>query len=81
MDDGDILARIRDLIDEEHRLRERLRAGEVTSQEENARIRQLETALDQCWDLLRRRRAARAAGQDPDEATVRPADQVERYSQ
>ena len=81
MDDGDILARIRDLIDEEHRLRERLRAGEVTSQEENARIRQLETALDQCWDLLRRRRAARAAGQAPDEATVRPADQVERYSQ
>ncbi|MFO7250523.1 MAG: DUF2630 family protein [Actinomycetes bacterium] len=81
MDDGDILARIRDLIDEEHRLRERLRAGEVTSQEENTRIRRLETALDQCWDLLRRRRAARAAGQDPDEATVRPADQVERYSQ
>ena len=52
-----------------------------TSQEENTRIRRLETALDQCWDLLRRRRAARAAGQDPDEATVRPADQVERYSQ
>jgi len=81
MDDGDILARIRDLIDEEHRLREKLRTGEVTSQQENTRIRQLETALDQCWDLLRRRRAARAAGQDPDEAQVRPADQVEPYSQ
>jgi len=81
MDDGDILARIRDLIDEEHRLREKLRTGEVTSQQENTRIRQLETALDQCWDLLRRRRAARAAGQDPDEAQVRPADQVEHYSQ
>jgi len=81
MDDGDILARIRDLIDEEHRLREKLRTGEVTSQQENTRIRQLETALDQCWDLLRRRRAARAAGQDPDEAHVRPANQVEHYSQ
>jgi hypothetical protein len=81
VDDREILERIRDLVDEEHRLRERLRAGEVTRQEENARIRRLESALDQCRDLLRNRRARRAAGQDPDEATVRPADQVRGYRQ
>jgi hypothetical protein len=81
MNDGDILARIHGLIEEEHRLRERLRSGEVTSAEENARIRELEVALDQCWDLLRQRRARRGAGQDPDEATVRPAREVENYRQ
>jgi hypothetical protein len=37
--------------------------------------------LDQCWDLLRQRRARRAAGQDPDAAAVRPADVVEHYQQ
>ncbi len=81
MDDGDILSRIHGLIDEEHRLRERLRSGEVTSDEENARIRDLEIALDQCWDLLRQRRARRDAGQDPDGASVRPAREVEGYRQ
>lgn len=81
MNDGDILARIHGLIEEEHRLRERLRSGEVTSAEENARIRELEVALDQCWDLLRQRRARRDAGLDPAEAKVRDPNVVERYQQ
>jgi hypothetical protein len=41
----------------------------------------VEVALDQCWDLLRQRRARRSAGQDPDEATVRPEEVIERYKQ
>jgi hypothetical protein len=38
-------------------------------------------ALDQCWDLLRQRRAKRHAGQDPDQAHVRDASTVEGYQQ
>jgi hypothetical protein len=44
-------------------------------------LKAIEVALDQCWDLLRQRRARRAAGKDPDEATVRPGDIVEGYRQ
>ncbi|WP_219471356.1 DUF2630 family protein [Nonomuraea rhizosphaerae] len=81
MGDNEILSRIGDLVDEEHELRTRLTAGEVTSEEEHARIRELEVALDQCWDLLRQRRARRGAGENPDDAKVRPAGEVENYRQ
>jgi hypothetical protein len=40
-----------------------------------------DTLLDQCWDLLRQRRALREFGKDPDEAKVRPAKIVENYEQ
>ena len=46
---------------------------------EYERIKQVERALDQCWDLLRQRRALRDSGKDPREAEVRPADEVEGY--
>ena len=49
--------------------------------EEEERLRTIEVALDQCWDLLRQRRARRHAGQDPDEAKPRPAPVVENYQQ
>jgi hypothetical protein len=39
----------------------------------------VEVALDQCWDLLRQRRALRETGGDPREAKVRPAGEVEGY--
>ncbi|TDD51308.1 DUF2630 family protein [Nonomuraea terrae] len=81
MRDDEILTRISSLVSEEHELRTRLSAGEVTSDEERARIDQLENALDQCWDLLRQRRARRRAGEDPDNAAPRPADEVENYRQ
>ncbi|HEX4811497.1 MAG TPA: DUF2630 family protein [Nonomuraea sp.] len=81
MRDDEILTRISALVDEERELRARLSAGEVTTDEEHARISQLETALDQCWDLLRQRRARRSAGEDPDYAEVRPANEVEGYRQ
>jgi hypothetical protein len=80
MDDADIVRRISALADEEHRL-ERAHAGEGLSGDDLDRLRAAEVALDQCWDLLRQRRARRSAGQDPDDAAVRPEDVVERYQQ
>jgi hypothetical protein len=44
-------------------------------------LREIEITLDQCWDLLRQRRARRAAGQDPDDVAVRPEEVVEHYRQ
>jgi hypothetical protein len=81
MDDKQILHRIGDLVDEEHKLRTRYQAGAVTSEDEQARLRELEIALDQCWDLLRQRRAARESGGDPGGAQARPIDEVEGYLQ
>jgi hypothetical protein len=79
--DEDIMQRVRDLVDAEHELRERLQAGEISAEEEHERLRRMEEALDQCWDLLRQRRALRDAGEDPDHAQARPADEVEDYEQ
>jgi hypothetical protein len=81
MRDNEILTKISDLVTEEHELRGRLSAGEVSSDEEHARVRELETALDQCWDLLRQRRARRDVGENPDGAKARPAGEVENYRQ
>ena len=77
MDETDILSRIHSLVEEEHQLRE---AGEHTD-EQRARIGKLETDLDQCWDLLRQRRAKRQYDEDPEEAQVRPESTVEGYLQ
>ncbi|EAY6713025.1 DUF2630 family protein [Salmonella enterica] len=78
-DDIDIQQRIKGLIDEEHGLRSQLGAGEISVEEENQRLRTIEVELDQCWDLLRQRRARREFGEDPDGATVRDAKVVESY--
>lgn len=80
MDDAQIVQRINELADEEHRL-ERSHAGEGLSAEEQLRLRELELALDQCWDLLRQRRARREHGQDPDAAVPRDAWTVQSYKQ
>ncbi|HVB46458.1 MAG TPA: DUF2630 family protein [Streptosporangiaceae bacterium] len=81
MDDKEILGRIDDLIRTEHALRTRLAAGELTSDEERAALKSAEEALDQCWDLLRQRRAHREFGADPASAEPRPASEVEGYLQ
>ena len=47
----------------------------------SSRLDELKVSLDQCWDLLRQRRARRHAGQDPETADARPEDVVERYQQ
>jgi hypothetical protein len=80
MDDDEIVRRINGLAEEEHQL-ERSHLGGGLSQEEKTRLQRLEVSLDQCWDLLRQRRARRASGQDPDEAEVRPEGVVEGYQQ
>ena len=79
-DDTTISDRITSLIDEEHRLRSSLQSGEITVDEEHARLRSVEVELDQCWDLLRQRRAKREFGQDPDGAEVRSERTVEGYT-
>ena len=81
MDDATILQNVHTLVEEEHQLRTKLEAGEISKDEEHARLRQLEEQLDQCWDLLRQRRARRVANQDPDGAETRPVDEVEGYEQ
>jgi hypothetical protein len=81
MDDKEILTRIDDLIQTEHDLRAKLASGEISGQDEHDRLAAAETALDQCWDLLRQRRARREFGQNPEDAEVRPVSEVEGYRQ
>lgn len=81
MDDKEILARINGLIETEHDLRGQLADGKLSSEQERERLRSAEEALDQCWDLLRQRRARREFGENPDGAIVRPAPEVEGYQQ
>jgi hypothetical protein len=78
-EDHDIRARIGDLIAEEHQLRHSLGRSEISGSEEHQRLTAIETQLDQCWDLLRQRDAAREFGTDPDAAAVRDAATVENY--
>jgi hypothetical protein len=80
MDDTDIVRRIGELAAEEHSL-EQSHAGEPLSPEELERMKEIEVALDQCWDLLRQRRARRNVGDDPDAASARPETVVEHYQQ
>jgi hypothetical protein len=78
MDDGRIMNKIDELAREEHELFEKESHGKA-SDAERARLKRLQVTLDQCWDLLRQRRARRAAGQNPDEAQVRDEKIVENY--
>jgi len=68
------------MVDEEHQLWQREAAGDA-SDSDRERLEALRVSLDQCWDLLRQRRARRDAGQDPEGAEIRPAQVVERYEQ
>jgi hypothetical protein len=75
MDDKTILDRITALVEEERRLREDASGPEANSDH----LKQLGQQLDQCWDLLRQRRAKREFGEDPDAAKPRDIDTVENY--
>ncbi|MFF8592475.1 DUF2630 family protein [Streptomyces sp. NPDC015220] len=77
--DNRILHRITEMAAQERELRDALSAGRISGAEEHSRLGELERELDQCWDLLRQRRARTEFGQDPDEARVRPASVVEHY--
>jgi len=75
MSDKTILEHITELVDEESRLR-----SSPADPDQNARrLRDVVEQLDQCWDLLRQRRALREFGRDPDDAAVRDAGTVEGY--
>jgi len=80
MDDSEIHAKIEQLVTEEHELWERESSGNA-GDSERRRLDQLQVSLDQCWDLLRQRRALRDAGRNPDAAQVRRPDVVEHYEQ
>lgn len=81
MDDSDILARIREMVDAEHQLRRKMQDDPEEVPDAAQQLRTLEESLDQCWDLLRQRRAHREFAQDPNDSQPRPREQVERYMQ
>jgi hypothetical protein len=80
MDDGQIHGTIEQLVAEEHELWDREAAG-VATDEDRRRLQAVKVSLDQCWDLLRQRRARSEFGLDPDAASPRPPEVVERYEQ
>ena len=76
-DDAGVLGKIETLVHEEQRL---YKDGDL-DESSKARLQKLQVELDQCWDLLRQRRALREFGDNPDQAKVRPAETVEKYLQ
>lgn len=80
MGNDGIIGRIDELIAEEKELRAHA-VGRGLSADEQQRLQDLEARLDQCWDLLRQRRARAEFGADPDDATARPISEVESYRQ
>lgn len=80
MRDGDVMARINELENEEHELLRRASTGEMTDAD-HTHLHEMEVTVDQLWDYLRQRRALRDAGKNPDEARLRDASVVERYLQ
>jgi len=80
VNDADLVRHIDELVEMEHQL-ERSHAQNELSREDRARLDTIEVQLDQCWDLLRRRRARRRAGLDPSETEIRAAEVVEGYEQ
>lgn len=80
MNDTELMRQIEELVQEEHALMQQAE-GIGLDDEQHARMKQLEISLDQCWDLLRQRRARQHAHLNPDEAQVRPESIVEHYQQ
>lgn len=80
MSDAELIERIDQLVREEHELEQNHGSGRLDVHERD-RLREIEVALDQCWDFLRQRKARRAAGQDADLASERPQATVEGYLQ
>ncbi|MCU1572236.1 MAG: hypothetical protein JWO93_318 [Micrococcaceae bacterium] len=80
MDDQQIRQRIQELAEQEQSLRE-TEATEGNSAEVRTKLKKIEVESDRYWDLLRQREAKRNAGLNPDEAQLRPAEEVEGYRQ
>ena len=75
--DQPVRQHIEHLVKEEHRLH----GEKALTDGDHKRLKEIQVELDQCWDLLRQRRALREFGEDPDHARVRPPDVVENYEQ
>ena len=75
--DDSVLGRIRQLVHEE----QAIYGKSDVSDHDQTKLQKIQVELDQCWDLLRQRRAKREFGQNPDDAHVRPANVVEKYEQ
>lgn len=80
MDNQEIQERIQQLVERERELRESGNGG-AEAAEVQAELRKTEESLDQCWDLLRQRRAKQEMGENPDDVSARPVEQVETYRQ
>jgi Protein of unknown function (DUF2630) len=80
VEDPQIHGAIDRMVAEEHELWQREAAGAATDADRQ-RLDSLRVSLDQCWDLLRQRRARRDAGQNPENVELRPPEVVERYEQ
>jgi Protein of unknown function (DUF2630) len=80
MNDNELMKRIEFLVKEEHELIQKEEDGSLQG-DEHQRMQELQINLDQCWDLLRQRRARRDAGLNPDQAAVRDPNTVEHYLQ
>jgi len=78
MEDRAVFDRINQLADEEHEIWDKESRKEATDADRE-RLRRIEVTLDQCWDLLHQRQARRAAGLNPNDATVRDEKTVEGY--
>jgi Protein of unknown function (DUF2630) len=84
MSDESIADRINKLVVEEKELRGREqqdRDDDDSLEADKERLRAVEVELDQCWDLLRQRRAKEEFNQDPDDAEARSPGTVENYRQ
>ena len=76
-EDQPVLNYIQCLVEEEHRLYQQGKLPKA----DRKRLEKVQVELDQCWDLLRQRRALRDVGYNPDEAEVRPPQVVENYEE
>jgi Protein of unknown function (DUF2630) len=81
MNDRQISAHIEALVEEEHRLWATESEGGSGDAQARDRLESIKVDLDQCWDLLRQRRALREAGRDPNDGNLRSPDTVEHYRQ
>lgn len=79
-EDPGIFSRIGELVDQEKQLRSP-HQGSPLDEHERLRLEEIETELDQCWDLLNQRRALSKFGMDPEQAKVRDSQTVEKYQQ
>ena len=81
MDNKSLLSQINELVEQEHVLRDRIASELGHSPEDKQALKDVEAQLDQCWDLLRQRRALHKAFKDENEARMRTPERVENYRQ